>query len=159
MHFCPEDVERFLSKVNRSNQDACWLWLAGINRKAGYGAFWIPSTKKHVLAHRFSYTLYVGEIPEGMYVCHTCDNPKCVNPAHLFVGTGADNVADKVSKGRTAKGARLPETKLSEEQAREIKRVIRNEEWKPRNLAEQYGVTRQLIYAIRSGRAWGWVEV
>ena len=94
--------ERFWSKVAKTD-DGCWLWTAG-GTKAGYGLFH-PSTVK-VYAHRYSYVLANGPIPEGMVVRHDCDTPRCVNPAHLRLGTNADNVRDRVQRGRTTrKGA------------------------------------------------------
>lgn len=93
--------ERFWSKVKKlSDPDACWLWTAGI-RKA-YGQFW--DGNKMVAAHRYSYELAHGHIPEGVFVCHHCDTRNCVRPDHLFLGTPKDNTQDAVAKGRIAHG-------------------------------------------------------
>ena len=75
----------------------CWEWL-GEKTEKGYGRLTIK--KKHYRAHRLSYGFYVGDIPEGLLVCHHCDNPGCVNPSHLFIGTDMDNVHDMIKKGR-----------------------------------------------------------
>lgn len=91
--------ERFWAKVRKGQTRAeCWEWTACLN-EAGYGIFGTQN-KKIDRAHRISYRFYIGQIPEGMFVCHTCDNRKCVNPKHLFLGKNIDNVNDMIRKGR-----------------------------------------------------------
>src|SRR4030095_5139968 len=88
---------RFYSKVNLPNENGCMIWTAS-KLPNGYGQF--TYKKKQIKAHRFSYVLHIGQIPKSMYVCHTCDNPSCVAPDHLFLGTAKDNAQDKMKKGR-----------------------------------------------------------
>lgn len=92
-------LEKFWARVNK-NPDGCWEWTASLSSN-GYGRFSPTSCyRDRVLAHRFSYAQFVGAIPDGMIICHHCDNRKCVRPDHLFVGTNADNAKDRILKGR-----------------------------------------------------------
>ena len=97
-------MERFWSKVAKG--DGCWEWMAARDRK-GYGMFQV-GVGKTARAPRFAWELAHGPIPAGLHVLHRCDNPSCVRPDHLFLGTAADNNADKVAKGRQARGDRHP---------------------------------------------------
>lgn len=98
--FRPIPIEiRFWKKVEKTND--CWLWIAG-KYPDGYGVFWNGTTYDG--AHRISWELHYGEIPKGMLVCHTCDNPPCVNPEHLWIGTKKDNNNDRTKKGRDGIG-------------------------------------------------------
>ena len=90
------DRVRFWKKVQKYQSDECWIWQ-GSKTSAGYGQLWVDC--KQVYAHRVSWEIHYEAIPDGMFVCHTCDNPTCVSPAHLFVGTSSDNVQDMLKKG------------------------------------------------------------
>lgn len=98
-----EVIDRFLAKV-QVQPDGCWVWTAALRDGYPYGVFCFDG--KTYRAHRFSYLLYRGEIPEGQHVCHSCDNPTCVNPHHLFLGTQSDNIQDCLEKGRFNHGTR-----------------------------------------------------
>jgi hypothetical protein len=86
--------ERFWEKVDKKTDDECWEWQASVDTH-GYGYFY---SDKRIKAHRYSWELHFGAIPEGLYVCHHCDNPPCINPKHLFVGTAQDNLDDANKK-------------------------------------------------------------
>ena len=118
----------------------------------GYGkaAMW----GKNFTAHRLSYELAFGPIPDGLLVCHKCDNRACVEPTHLFLGTSADNQADMVSKGRSARGERNAKAKLTPDAVRDIRKSC----GKHAVLAEQFGVCESLISMVKTGALWGHVE-
>jgi hypothetical protein len=118
-------TERFWAKVDKGGPDECWLWCAGRDRD-GYGLFSVRHGKQ-VKAHRQSFELSFGHLPARMLVCHRCDTPPCVNPAHLFLGTHADNIADRNDKGRQSRlyGELNPLAKLSSDAIQEIRRKHR----------------------------------
>jgi hypothetical protein len=93
--------ERFWEKVDKKGSEECWEWKAGISG-SGYGTFWLDG--KSFRTNRVSYELFYGKIPPDMFICHHCDNPKCVNPTHLFLGTNSDNMMDAVKKGKLLGG-------------------------------------------------------
>lgn len=148
-------VERFWSKVDTSGD--CWVWT-GTLLSTGYGVIHLTSTQP-VGAHRFSYELAYGPISKGLCVCHTCDNPPCVRPDHLFLGTHTENMRDKMAKGRHhyMRGERVNGAKLTEDQVIEIRRRIVHGE--PRHdLANEYGVSKATIVDVCSGRSWKHVK-
>lgn len=153
--------ERFWPKVMKPLQwDACWPWTGAKRGKPpsqGYGSFKVKSYVA-LRAHRVAFALYYGRSPGELLVCHRCDNPECVNPSHLFLGTVQDNSTDMVRKGRAAthdgRGERNRAAKLSEAQVATIRDLIRAGLTNTA-IAERFNVTHQLISRIRRGRAWG----
>ena len=152
--------ERFWARVDRSGgDDVCWTWLA-VRNYFGYGRFWHKA--KDQPAHRVAYQIAVGEIPGGMCVLHRCDNPSCVNPQHLFIGTRADNALDMWAKNRGRGGSRPgsrvgelnPNAKLNWDLVRELRHVHRESGSGCRKLARLFGVSRTNIHHIITGRAW-----
>jgi hypothetical protein len=144
---------RFWSKVQIKGVNDCWEWI-GASEKKEHGRFRLNRSTL-VSAHRFSFELKNGEIPKGMCVCHACDNPACVNPGRLWLGTKADNNRDRKSKGRNAPtdGEKNPAAKLTEEDVREIRRllpVVRSQE----EIAKKFHVSIAQISNIKRGVSW-----
>lgn len=105
---------------------------------------------KDRLVHRLVYEWFISEIPDGYYVCHHCDNTKCVRPSHLFIGTVQDNNRDRHNKGRSANGSRNGNAKLNESQVQ----LIRQDDRPYRDIANSYGITRTMISHIKCGKFW-----
>lgn len=146
--------ERFWAKVDRSGgPDACWPWTACRNER-GYGYFWTGRVAK---AHRVAYELSSGLPPPAhLDVCHRCDNPRCCNQTHFFLGTRADNTADMLAKGRGAdfRGENNGRAKLTAEQVREIRATS----GLLREAAARFGVTMAQVSDIRRGKSWAHVS-
>lgn len=147
---------RFWAKVDKRGPDDCWLWIARCNAQ-GYGKFSLPVQRK-TGAHRFSWELAHGRpVPAGLFVCHSCDNPPCVNPAHLWIGTHTDNMRDMVEKGRLhggrgVRGNRNPRARLTSgdvEIIREMKGAL-----SPHDIAARFGVGRSHVLKIQNGSRW-----
>lgn len=150
-------VQRFMTKFAKGLGDACWEWQAAKTSR-GYGKIGAGGKRgKTLLAHRLSYRIHLGEIPEGLQVCHKCDNRACVNPDHLFLGTNSDNVQDMISKGRFVSydmnGEKNPSAKLSAQQAETIKLRLKSGECR-RKIAADFGVSYSLIGEIARGKLW-----
>lgn len=140
--------ERFWSKVDKSGE--CWEWCGSCSR--GYGTIRIGKQVRR--ANRVAYELTYGDIPEGSFVCHKCDNALCVRPEHLFLGTVSDNNADMLQKGRQVRGEAHGGNKLTQEQVIAIRA-----EYVPglvgcTTLGKKYGVSKSAIEKIIKGKMW-----
>jgi hypothetical protein len=133
-----------------NEKTGCREWTEKLNH-AGYGRVCIDG--KDVLAHRLSYELAYGPITNNLKVCHHCDNAKCVNPEHLFLGTQQDNLADMVKKGRHIRGKKQWKARLNEEYVK----VIRLLNWKNSELAKIFSVTPDNIKRVKARKSWAHV--
>jgi hypothetical protein len=161
--------DKFLENIVLSDE-GCWEWQGG--KSHGYGGIAIKQASGYLRlwAHRVAYELLLGTIPAGMEICHHCDNPSCVRPSHLFLGTHADNMRDAFNKGildngiaalagcaRDSKGELNPAARLTKEDVREI-RVEASKGVFHRKLAERYGITRVQVTNIVNRKRWAHVE-
>lgn len=141
-------VERFINKVRTPDgEQGCWLWTGAIGSD-GYGR--VRRKGKTHSAHRYAYQLFKGDVPQGLCVLHRCDNPACVNPTHLFLGTKKDNSEDMLSKGRH--GRSRPH--LTREDVEEIRQRLAAGESKV-SVARAYGMCRSTVQDIEGQRTWG----
>lgn len=149
MSFTEQQVRQFWAKVQTAGGDACWEWTAARNPK-GYGVKRLGGRKgRNIMAHRFSWELFNSEVPAGLLVCHRCDNPGCVNPAHLFLGTPKDNTLDMYAKGRAAPLPLAP-LKFTPEQCDEI-RVLHGLGKSMRAIAREFSTTHSVVRRILLG--------
>lgn len=151
-------AERFWPRVNRRGADECWPWQ-GARRAKSYGEVYAPAVagaRQRYQAHRVAWVLTNGPIPDGMLVCHHCDNPPCCNPAHLFLGEHADNMRDKCAKGRGGynRGERSGKAKLTREQVAAIRALDLSRYGSGVRAAREFGIARSQLYAIRRGARW-----
>ncbi len=143
---------RFWLKVERGNQPhSCWLWR-GRKLPSGYGRLHVKG--RDAYAHRIAYEIVNGSIPKGLVICHKCDEHLCVNPDHLFLGTHADNVADKVAKRRHCFGTKHWLAKLTDKDVTEIREAYLKGGVSQQALAERYNVSRSRISPIVRGKQW-----
>lgn len=150
----PQD---FWNKVSIGGPDDCWEWTlsrrAGRYGQANYG-------NKNWLAHRLAWTLSSGPIPEGLLVCHTCDNVLCCNPAHLWIGTDSENMQDKIRKSRQYRGFDHHLAKLTDDQVREIREtyIPRHPEFGQCALARKFGVSQPSILCVLQRKSYAYIH-
>jgi len=143
----------FWSQVQKT--DDCWLWVGEFNR-GGYGVY--RALGRAIRAHRYVLEHILGNDISDKVVMHICDNTRCCNPAHLVVGTHADNVKDKVTKGRQATGERNGQSKLTEQSVLEIRKKYSTKEFTYKKLGAEYGVCEDTIKKAVKGIYWGHVQ-
>jgi hypothetical protein len=152
----PEALKVRLLSRTELGPGGCWLWTRGKNQ-SGYGT--LP-LRKHTtrLAHRVSYRLFIGPIPDGMGVCHHCDVPACVNPGHLFLGDQIANMRDALAKNRIARkgpqGERHARARLTEANVREIRERLKGSYRAQSRIAREFGVCSRTVCAIANNRTW-----
>lgn len=141
------ESEYIENRISKDDVSGCWNWT-GKKDKDGYGEYFFDNKKSR--AHRSVYRYFVAEIPNGLVACHKCDNPSCVNPDHIFIGTTKDNAVDARDKGRAFVGEKNGRSKLT----REIVGIIRSSDEDSAVLAERYGVSKHTISRAKNGGSW-----
>lgn len=143
-------AERFWAKVQKlEGEDACWVWTGSRDDVNGYGHIQID--RRPHLAHRVAFELQNGPIPDGHFVLHRCDNPPCQRGSHLFTGTAAVNMEDKVQKHRQSRGARHGRARLSAEQVAEMRRLDDGKRGRVRQLAKQFQISESHAWHLLRG--------
>lgn len=152
--FTEKTIKRFIAKIQINPETECWEWTAGLTTD-GYGKFNVGG--QTMRAHRFSWFLYRGDIPDNLIIRHKCDNPKCVNPTHMELGTISDNVQDRVSRGRGANGERNGSSKLTENDIHAIRNMFLDG-YNNSQIAKHFGVDGSAISQIRRGLKWKFIK-
>lgn len=154
--FITKYVEILDRYIVRPDFTSCWIWF-GQRDKYGYGI--VNTTEGHFFAHRLMYQRIKKNLDADSIIRHNCDNSSCCNPEHLVPGTQADNMQDKIQRGRTAKGSRIKGAVLNEEQVREIKEQFKLYRGVYSELGRKYSVDSETIRYVITGRNWGHLKV
>ena len=150
--FSNDFIEKIKEHVPEGNPETCWTGDGKFSSSTGYGQ--LMHKYKNYSSHRLVYLLYYNEIPENICVLHKCDNRKCVNPHHLFLGTRGDNNRDRSKKGRSCQENNHPLSKLNQSDVE----YIRQSDKSQRKLAKEFGVCKTLIANIKHNRTWRKVD-
>ena len=149
-----DPLTHLLSNFKVNIENGCWEWFGNMF-SSGYGQFKAKNLHPTPIpAPRAAWMLFNGQIKSGQWVLHNCDNPRCVNPAHLRLGTPQDNVDDMVSRGRNSKGEDRPAAKLTDAGVREMRRLYVPRKMSYRKLAEKFGVTKTAAYEAVQEIGW-----
>lgn len=151
---------RFWSKVEKRSDTDCWPWMAAVRRPdEGYGAFWLNN--RHQPSSRVAWMLTFGDIPEGLQALHKCDNPRCCNPGHLFLGTNLENNADKVAKNRHAFGSKNGFSILTESDVVEIRKLKPDKSFREHSflIAERFNIKPGTVTDVWRGDSWKHVKI
>lgn len=145
------DIDWFNKSVDKSNLEGCWIWN-GYKMKSGHGQY--SFNGDNVYTHRFAYLIANPEFDQTLHICHKCDNPSCVNPSHMFLGTQSDNSKDMVSKKRYAVGQAVG-GHLSDEDVIEIRRMYKTGLYTQKTIGKKFNTHPGQISKIITGRRWG----
>lgn len=155
--FDPKFVARFSEKYLKDKDSGCWNWTASLAGK-GYGQIKLPGQRRQIYAHRASYIIHLGEIPDGKNVLHKCDNPKCVNPDHLWIGTQKENLQDMKGKDRHLRGERNNQSMLTEKDVMSIKVLLDKSPLSQAKIANRFGVSQIEVSRIKRGLRWAHIK-
>ena len=147
----------FWNRINKDTADGCWLWTASTYHD-GYGQFY-DETHTPWRAHRFAYTMTHGPIPDGLQCLHKCDNRRCCNPSHLFLGTNAENRQDSVAKGRHAYGSKHTSAKITESDVMAMHELRKSSRISCQKIADRFGICQAHCSDILNGRKWRHVYI
>ncbi len=150
-----EDLKKRFNKRVIKNEIGCWGWKGYLGN--GYGRLKCGDGK-YICSHRVSYLIHKGSIPEGMYICHTCDIKSCTNPDHLFLGTAQDNMTDKVKKMLQTHGEKNPSAKLTNKQVIEIRKLLNTLEYSSIEIGKMFNVSKSTVRSIKKNRIWKYIK-